>query len=620
MPDSKTVKNILKPSYEKRVLFFLITDTLVFFVGLFLGLLFRFNFDIPKNYGIKLEYWVFISAIIKIAFLWFSDVYKLNWRFVSINEFYKIVKSLFLASILIYFGNAVLQKFFSDYSLPRSSVIIDFFVSTFFVLMVRASRRVYFEIINPPKIEKTKRTLIIGAGDSGERIVRELKKGKNEYEPIVFVDDDLSKQNTIIHQIRVEGTLNDIEKIVKKHSIDSAIIAITTLHHSKVKNLFDRLNKIGIKEIKIVPTIDRLPSSDVTVKDLKDISIEDLLARETIEIDSKQVGSLINGKVVMVTGAGGSIGSEIVNQLFRFNPKIVIGYEIDETELHTLQLRFKDKPFEPIVGDVKDRKKIEETVKKYRPSLIFHAAAYKHVPMMERFPEEAVQTNVFGTFNLVKIAMKYGVEKFINISTDKAVNPTSIMGATKRVAEMICRAYDKTGTTKFISVRFGNVLGSRGSAVPIFIEQIKKGGPVTVTHPEMKRYFMSIPEAVLLVFQAASMGEGGEVFVLDMGEPVKIVDLVERLIKLEGFEPYKDIDITFTGIREGEKLFEELLTAEEGTLKTKHSKIYTAKIPKAYNIEDITFNIEVLKNSIQSGSREVIKERLKKLVHFFKDE
>ncbi len=619
MPDSKTVKNILKPSYEKRVLFFLITDTLVFFVGLFLGLLFRFNFDIPKNYGIRLEYWVFISAIIKIAFLWFSDVYKLNWRFVSINEFYKIVKSLFLASILIYFGNAVLQKFFSDYSLPRSSVIIDFFVSTFFVLMVRASRRVYFEIINPPKIEKTKRTLIIGAGDSGERIVRELKKGKNEYEPIVFVDDDLSKQNTIIHQIRVEGTLNDIEKIVKKHSIDSAIIAITTLHHSKVKNLFDRLNKIGIKEIKIVPTIDRLPSSDVTVKDLKDISIEDLLARETIEIDSKQVGSLINGKVVMVTGAGGSIGSEIVNQLFRFNPKIVIGYEIDETELHTLQLRFKDKPFEPIVGDVKDRKKIEETIKRYRPSLIFHAAAYKHVPMMERFPEEAVQTNVFGTFNLVKIAMKYDVEKYINISTDKAVNPTSIMGATKRVAEMVCRAYDKTGTTKFISVRFGNVLGSRGSAVPIFIEQIKKGGPVTVTHPEMKRYFMSIPEAVLLVFQAASMGEGGEVFVLDMGEPVKIVDLVERLIKLEGFEPYKDIDITFTGIREGEKLFEELLTAEEGTLKTKHSKIYTAKIPKAYNIEDITFNIEVLKNSIQSGSREVIKERLKKLVPFFKD-
>ena len=351
---------------------------------------------------------------------------------------------------------------------------------------------------------------------------------------------------------------------------------------------------------------------------MKDISIEDLLAREVADIDVEKVSLLVKDKVVMVTGAGGSIGSEIIRQLLKFEPKRIVAYEIDETELHGLGLELDNPVLETVVGDVRDLEKLDRIMDRYKPSVVFHAAAYKHVPMMEYFPEEAVKTNIAGTRNLVECSIKYGVDKLVNISTDKAVNPTSIMGATKRVSEMICRSYNKESKTKFVSVRFGNVLGSRGSAVPIFIEQIKKGGPVTVTHPDMKRYFMSIPEAVLLVFQAAAMGEGGEVFVLDMGEPIKIVELVERLIKLEGLKPYRDIDIKFTGIRPGEKLFEELLTAEEGTLKTKHSKIYIANMPNPLDVSQINEYVKELSYTANSSISK-IKSKLQQMIPFYKE-
>ncbi len=609
--------DILKPTYTKRLLFFLISDFIIFSVSLYAGLLFRFNFDVPQNYIYRWLYWFVIVDLIKISALWLSDIYKLNWRFVSINEFYKIVRTLLIVFVFVYFVNLGFQVFRFSYAMPRSAIIIDFFVSTFLVLTVRALRRVYLEIINPPKTVKTKRALIIGAGDSGERIARQLKGGGNEYEPIAFVDDDSSKIGTIIHNIKVVSALKDMDYVIKEYNIDSAIIAITTLHHTKVKELFDRLNGLGIRDIKIVPTIDKLPSNSVTVKDLKDISIEDILAREIARIDFDDIKSLIDGRVVMVTGAGGSIGSEITRQLMRFNPKSIIAFEIDETELHSLSLEFKSDIFLPVVGDIRDKAKLQYTINRYKPTVVFHAAAYKHVPMMEFFPEEAVKTNVFGTFNMVELSVQNGVERFINISTDKAVNPTSVMGATKRISEMICRSFDKASQTRFISVRFGNVLGSRGSAVPIFIEQIKNGGPVTVTHPEMRRYFMSIKEAVLLVFQAAAIGSGGEVFVLDMGEPIKIVELAERLIKLEGLKPYEDIEIKFIGIRPGEKLFEELLRAEEGTTQTKHSKIFIARLSNALSIDDIQNHIEQFRSIIDTKQFDRIPLKLREIVPFF---
>ena len=570
--------NLFKPTQAKRLIFFAVSDTIFFAFSLYFSLLLRFNFEIPHHFLNNYFYWLLPSIFIKVLLLWTFDIYKLNWRFVSISEFYKILKGLFLAFFVLYLLNSGTQKFYSTFSLPRSSVIIDFLVSSFLVLLLRAARRVYFEVINPPKNSNAKNTLIIGAGYTGERIIREMKMTlRSKYRPVAILDDDKEKHNTLIHNVKVVGTLDNIEKAIDRYNIEIAIIAITTLHHNRVKELFDRLSNAGIKDIKIVPSLDRLPNRDVSLKDLKDISIEDLLAREMVRIDSSGIRSFLENKIILVSGAGGSIGSEIVNQLLSYNPKNVIGLEIDETELHALMLRFKDKPFLPVVGDIRNKEKLLKVFNAYKPQIVFHAAAYKHVPMMEMFPEEAVETNIFGTLNLIESSIEVGVEKFINISTDKAVKPKSVMGATKRIAEILCRAYNEKGRTKFISVRFGNVLGSRGSAIPIFIEQIKKGGPVTVTHPDMKRYFMSIPEAVSLVLQAAYMGEGGEVFVLDMGEPIKIVELAERLIRLEGFEPYKDIDIVFTGIRPGEKLFEELLAAEEGTTRTKHEKIFKAK-------------------------------------------
>ncbi|WP_029951885.1 polysaccharide biosynthesis protein [Hippea sp. KM1] len=607
--------DLLKPTQTKRLIFFLLSDTVFFAFSLYFSLLLRFNFEIPANFISNYFYWLLPTILIKISLLWIFDIYKLNWRFVSIGEFYKIIKGLFIAFFVLYLLNLGAQRFYSALCLPKSSVIIDFLISSFLVLLLRAARRVYFEVINPPKNSNAKNTLIIGAGYTGEKIIREINMTpKTKYKPVAILDDDKEKHNTLIHNVKVVGTLDDIEKAVDRYNIKSAVIAIATLQHNKVKELYDRLSNSGVKDIKIVPSLDKLPNKDVSLKDLKDISIEDLLAREMVIIDTTGIRSFLENKVILVSGAGGSIGSEIVNQLLSYNPKSVIGFEIDETELHSLMLKFKDKPFLPVVGDIRNKEKLLKVFNIYKPQIVFHAAAYKHVPMMEMFPEEAIETNILGTLNLIESSLEAGVEKFINISTDKAVNPKNVMGATKRIAEILCRAYNERGKAKFISVRFGNVLGSRGSAIPLFIEQIKKGGPITITHPDMKRYFMSIPEAVSLVLQAAYMGEGGEVFVLDMGEPIKIVELAERLIKLEGLEPYKDIDIVFTGVRPGEKLFEELLTAEEGVDKTYHEKIYVARIKSDFSNKQIEDIVSEIKEALRGVDKSEIKKVLKKYI------
>lgn len=616
------LKKIFEPTKAKRFLFFLFNDLLIFMFSFIFSFYLRFEFNIPENYKSSIIYWVIPLTLGKVLIFYFLDIYKLNWRFVGLRELSKIFLGLLSFFVVIFFLNYLLQKNFNSLSIPQSVLVIDFFISLILIGSLRISKRIYLEIFSINK--SGKRTLIVGAGSTGERIVRGLIKDPN-YNPVGFVDDDPNKLGTTIHGVPVLNSLDNIQDVIKENRIESVILAIPSLNHREIKRLYNFIKEQGINDIKIVPSLKNLPNNiELPVKTLKDISIEDLLFREEINIDKDKVTKFLKGKKIFISGAGGSIGSEIVRQVIDFNPCMIIAFEIDETELYNLTLEVLDKckgygiEFIPIVGDIRNKDKLDNIFKKYAPKIVFHAAAYKHVPLMEYFPEEAVKTNVFGTYNLADVSVKYKVEKFVNISTDKAVNPTSIMGATKRLAEIICNSFNQVNITKFISVRFGNVLGSRGSVIPIFLEQIKKGGPVTVTHPEMQRYFMTIPEAVLLVLQAAAMGEGGEIFVLDMGEPIKIVKLAEELIRLQNLEPYKDIEIVFSGLRPGEKLFEELLTAEEGTDKTYHEKIYIAKNPKFMTLQDLDYYLKELEKIIELCP-ENIKDFLKKIVPFYTD-
>jgi FlaA1/EpsC-like NDP-sugar epimerase len=408
-----------------------------------------------------------------------------------------------------------------------------------------------------------------------------MRSPQKSYFPVGFVDDNPQKRKTLIHGIRVLGARKDIPRLVKNLNVKEIIIAIPSATSKEIKGIMEYVRKTNIKDVKVLPGLSDLINGKVTLRDIRDISIEDLLGREPVKIDMIQVASYIRGNNILVTGAGGSIGSELCRQVARFNPSTLIMLDMGETELFNIDMEMKEKYPElrllSIVGDIRDEIKIRRIFKEDSIDAVFHAAAYKHVPLMEANPREAILNNIYGTMVLAKISAESGVKRFIFISTDKAVNPTSVMGATKRAAENLILVLPNNQTA-FISVRFGNVLGSRGSVIPIFQEQIKTGGPITITDYEMKRYFMTIPEAVQLIMQTGAMGKGGDVFVLDMGDPVSIYQVAEELIRLSGLEPDKDIPMVISGKRPGEKLFEELLTAEEGTTATLHQKIFSAKI------------------------------------------
>jgi len=601
-------KKIIRSTKAKRIFFFVLSDFLLFNFSIYLSASFMSHEF--------LIYWILIP-ILKITLLYLFGIYKVPWRYFGFRDFIK--------SFTVFLG---LMPIVAVFTSNLKVAILDFLFSFTLFLILRGGKRFYLEILKKKKFRKA--TLIIGAGNTGEYLVRELLRGNYEYKPIAFVDDDPNKLKTKIHGVEVKGSLKDVNQLIRTLEIEAAIIAIPSLNHKRIRSIFEDLRRSGVKEIKI-PKVKDLPETPKITKFLEDLSIEDLLYREEVKINYEEIKKFLKGKKILVTGAAGSIGSEIVKQLLFFEPSEIIALEIDETELHNLTLKIdeivknnnvKNVKFRPIVADIRDFPKLENLFMQYKPDIVFHAAAYKHVPLMELFPDEAVKTNIFGTFYVAKAACKAEVKKFINISTDKAVNPVSVMGATKRYAEIICRALNEICNTKYISVRFGNVLASRGSVIPIFLEQIKKGGPLTITHPEMKRYFMTIKEAVLLVLQAAAIGKGGEIFVLDMGEPVKIVKLAEDLIKLHGLEPYKDIDIVITGMRPGEKLFEELLTAEEGTYKTQYEKIFIAKSPpnrkENISIKNIEEILEQLKAIIYKTSPDEIKKFLAEIVPYYK--
>ena len=610
-------------STVSRAFIFLFGDIAILTICFYFALLHRYDLFLPREIIRNGLFWLPAYIILPCMAMYLNGVYRFNWRFFGLNECYLVCRALFASQLILFAADVFTQQYFAAYALPRSTPVNMFMFATFLILSFRVSRRAMLEVFSRSH-PGGKRTLIIGAGGSGERIVREMFRNSTIlYDPIGFVDDNVNKIGSTIQGVKVLGALHEMPRILKHKNVKAAIITIADISHRQISGLYEMLRQSGITDVKIVPSINRLPHEAVSVKSLRDINVEDLLCRELVKIDPSSLGKLLSNKTILVTGAAGSIGSEIIRQLRSFNPKTIIIYEIDETEINNLLLELDeleispDTEIVPMIGDIRDVDKLKRLLTDHRVDIVFHTAAYKHIHLMEYFPEEAVKTNIIGTWHLAKLCMEANVESFINISTDKAVNPTSIMGASKRMAEYAGIALNSLNRTKFMSVRFGNVLGSRGSVIPLFIEQIKKGGPITVTHPEMTRYFMTIPEAVTLVLQAATMGKGGEVFVLDMGEPVKIVTLAEDLIKLNHLEPYVDIDIVFTGLRPGEKLFEELLTAEEGTDKTYHEKIFVARQRSLFTLEDIEEMIRKFEEMVKHGGKEHIRKTLGQYVSFY---
>lgn len=649
------IDSLTKPSSIKRFGFFFLGDIILFALSLFASFLFHFDFDLRMVYfSLALEVLPFFVAVKLIAFGIFR-IYRMTWRYVGIFDLVNIGIALVISGMVLIIMSLPMSFVSLKLAItgfPKRIILEDSIISLFLITGIRISKRLYLEVICKQRsVRQSKRTVILGAGNTGEMIVRDIARiGFNEFYPVGFLDDDKTKAGTHIHGIKVVGMTKDLKEVILRHDVDALIVAIPSLNHKGLKEIYDTAKKAGVSIIKIVPRIYNFDRPDVNLKGLEDISIEDLVGRESVSIDYKEIVGFIKDKSVLITGGGGSIGSEIVHQVCAFEPGNVIVFDIDETELHNLGLKV-GRLFPQLsqvvhyrTGDVKDDIRLNEVFEEFCPQIVFHAAAYKHVPMMEFNQKEAVKVNMFGTYALAQIAKQYGVEKFIMISTDKAVRPTSIMGATKRMAENVCKAFNAASSemgsseveeaispsphlpislsTKFISVRFGNVLGSRGSVLPLFLEQLKHGGPLTVTHKDMKRYFMTIPEAVSLVLQASTMGEGGEVFVLDMGEPVKITDVAEELIRIHGLEPHKDIDITYTGLRPGEKLFEEILTAEEGTVASKHEKVFVAKNSEKYSISEIEQILGEFRRLIEKpsfGNGHEVKDLLKKYVKHYEE-
>lgn len=557
----------------------LIVDVITIIGVALISLLIRFDGYITPHYMHQMVDALPIMVISYIVMLLSMHLYTRIWRYAGMREMVAVLIATTLGAGLFYTGMYVFDK-----SLPRSIYLISWILSTgvigigrmvlhYIAMRYGGKQSTDADMVN---------TLIIGAGDAGATIAREIERyHKRSRKVIGFIDDDESKFNRLMGGVRILGNRHDIPSIVKENKVKEIIIAMPSVTRNEIRNIMEICSPLKCK-VNTLPGMYQLLDDEVLVSHLHPVSIEDLLERDEVRLDMDVVEHYIRDKVVLVTGAGGSIGSEICRQIMRVGPKqlLLLGHGENSIYLINQELKniYKDGPIIPIIADIRDKQQLDQIFTQYNPQVVFHAAAHKHVPLMEIQPMAAVLNNIYGTRNVADVAGRHGVERFVMISTDKAVNPTSVMGATKRVAEKVIISMNDTYDTKYITVRFGNVLGSRGSVIPLFKKQIEAGGPVTVTDPEMTRYFMTIPEASQLVLQAGAMGKGGEVFLLDMGEPVKIIDLARNMIRLSGLEPDKDIHIKITGLRPGEKKYEELLTSEEGTNRTNHTKIFEAPL------------------------------------------
>ena len=585
-----------------------LADSFIVAIGPVIALLIRFEGGIDAYYMERILALMPMVLLVRLASFYGFGLYHRLWRYASVNELSSIISAVTISSLII-----MIYAFLISSDLPKSIHLLSWFLTIAFVGIGRLCIRVVknFRRRIPGNYS---RVLIIGAGDAGAMIAREVKNRYFETKNLVgFIDDDQNKNKKRLFGVKVLGNRQDIKRIVSEYKVDEIIIAMPSAGGGIIRKIIHECKQTKCA-IKTLPGIYELIDGNVTIQQLRNVEVEDLLRRDAVKLDIGEIAGYLKGKRVLVTGAGGSIGSELCRQIAKMSPGslTLLGkgensiYEIDRE----LRVNYKNLSIEPIIADVRDKERINLLFAQVKPEVVFHAAAHKHVPLMESQPIEAVRNNVFGTKIVAEAADRAGAEAFVMISTDKAVNPTSVMGATKRVAELIIQNISKRSDTKFVVVRFGNVLGSRGSVIPLFKKQIAKGGPITITHPDMERYFMTIPEASQLGLQAGAIAKGGEVFVLDMGEPVKILDMACDLIELSGLVPHEDIKIKFSGLRPGEKLFEELLTAEEGTTSTKHRKIFVAnlKVVDEEKLQRGLLHLQSVKHS-----NEIIKA-MKKLV------
>lgn len=571
------IKNIITQK-RIRIAMFIVLDMLAITMCSFLAIGLRFDFhDIPNIYIDYIYNYLLIDSIIIVAIFSIFKIYKSMWSYASITELINIILACSSYELIEFIYKQII-----NINMPRSYYLIKLILLYIFISSIRYSYRIARTMRDYYR-EKNglTNTMIIGAGEAGRMLITEIYNNKTNFKNKVccIIDDDKNKIGSYIKNIPVVGSRKEIKENVDKYNIEEIIIAMPSINREKLNLIIDECQKTKC-EIKTLPSLSELVGKP-TMKKVRPLSYEDFLGRKEIVVNINEISSSLKDKKIIVTGGGGSIGSELCRQIAKCKPKELIIFDIYENNAYEIEQELKRVyPYlnlKTIIGSVRDYDRLENVFKKYKPEYVFHAAAHKHVPLMENSPNEAIKNNCLGTLNTVKIADKYKVKKFVLISTDKAVRPTNIMGATKRICEMIIQAYDKKSKTDYVAVRFGNVLGSNGSVIPLFLKQIENGGPVTVTHKNITRYFMTIPEAVSLILQAFCYAEGGEIFVLDMGEPVKIYDLAKKLIRYKGYEPNVDISIKITGLRPGEKLYEELLMEEEGLKATPNKLIHIGK-------------------------------------------
>ncbi len=612
----------LKRLTNRNFLLLLLGDLLIIVISFYLSLLFRFDFVISN------EIWRLINPInitvlcsIKLFCFRLFRLYRGMWRYTSVWDMLNILKANSLASFLLV--SLVISSFGFE-NISRSVFIIDYIICIGFISISRLGIRMFFShFINSMRSTRinqdNQRILLLGAGDTGQEIVRQtLQKNTSGIDVIGFLDDDFSKIGSEIHGVPILG---DIKMLTNMDiSYDQIYICIPSASRKQMRKIVE-FCKAAKRPFKTLPSIGGIIEGKVSITQFREVSLVDLLGRKEVSLDKSSINNFIKGKRVLVTGAGGSIGSELIRQCIKFDPSVLVLVDISELNLFEIDREISNENshilFKPVLADIRDSSVVDQVFNEFKPQIVFHAAAYKHVPMQEYFPWEAVKTNVFGTSNVSNIAIKHDVEKFVLVSTDKAVKPTNVMGATKRLAEMITLNYNRlNNNTEFMAVRFGNVLGSSGSVIPIFQEQIKKGGPVTVTDPDMERYFMSIPEASQLILQAGSLGEGGEVFILDMGQPIKIIDIANELIRLSGYEPDLDIPIEFTGTRPGEKKIEELALPSEQLDATKHDKIFVLNDPDMTNetLENVISHVNDLKDGLSGRTANQVRSILSSIL------
>ncbi|HBY54107.1 MAG TPA: polysaccharide biosynthesis protein [Marinilabiliales bacterium] len=610
---------IFSKKYTPRWIVFLI-DVFISIASVALAYLLRFNFEIPETNVASLYFIIPFVATIRIISFIIGKTYAGIVRYTGLKDSQRIFMTLFLGSAFIILSNIVSYYYITHaFIVPLSIVIIDFLTTTFFMTSLRwLVKAVFWEFRTSPI--QIKKAVIYGTGHAAIAAKQTLEQDlENRYKVVAFFGDVTKRSRKQLEGISIYP-LADIEKIISDELVQYMILAKPFETLDEKNNLIDLSLNNNVRVL-AVPNVESWINGELSSKQIRHIKIEDLLEREPIKLNIENISSQIKNKVVLITGAAGSIGSEMVRQLIKFEPKYLVLFDQAETPMYDIEMELREQKqcfnFQVMIGDISDPLRVEEVFKTFAPDIVFHAAAYKHVPMMENNPAEAIKTNVFGTQTIADMAVKYHTKKFVMVSTDKAVNPTNVMGASKRLAEIYIQSLNQeTNTTAFITTRFGNVLGSNGSVIPRFKKQIEEGGPITVTHPQITRYFMTIPEACQLVLEAGTMGTGGEIFIFDMGKSVKIVDLAKKMIKLSGLQLGKDIQINFTGLRPGEKLYEELLADKENTLPTHHAQIMIAKVRK-YPFPEVKEQIQELLSLLNGQNDLMIVEKVKRIIPEF---